>query len=209
MQQRCHGTDVVRGLKSQISLDFPNEYLVQVRGTTAKVGFLGSKQVITSLTFITSKHTYGPYGAVKGTEFGTPPSRLVTGFHGQAGDSSLDRIGFFTTVDWETTYTYLERSRVTWSFSSTTVVEGSKPGRLTKDIPRFPKVDPGHDGEFVINFPQGGSTTTSQRPGSTTIAKTSSGGTTTTTTTTTTEGTIEQPKGIEPPHKVWLKSCRL
>jgi len=76
-------------------------------------GFLDSHQVITSLTFITNKYTYGPFGNHKGSNFGSPAYRLVTGFFGIAGDC-LHQFGVFATANLEATNKYLHIYRHDW-----------------------------------------------------------------------------------------------
>lgn len=75
---------------SQITLDSPEEYLVQVQGTMKSVL---QENVITSLTIITNKKSYGPYGCESGRKFETPPEGLVVGFFGRASVTSLNQIG--------------------------------------------------------------------------------------------------------------------
>jgi len=78
----------------QTVLNFPDEYLLQVKGTFGSVH--GLLKVITSLSFITSKKTYGPFGTPRGEEFISSEGSQVVGFHGRSCDF-LDRIGIFTT----------------------------------------------------------------------------------------------------------------
>ena len=67
----------------QITFQEPDEYLVQVRGTTRQVPSVGV--VVTSLTFVSNKKTYGPYGpATGGSGFETTVHGKVTGFYGSA-----------------------------------------------------------------------------------------------------------------------------
>jgi hypothetical protein len=75
-------------------LEFPTEYLVQVKGTSAPGPGVAS-DVVTSLTFITNKKTYGPFGAVVGRQFQSSPQGKVVGFFGKSGDL-LDSVGIFT-----------------------------------------------------------------------------------------------------------------
>jgi len=70
--------------------------------------------VITSLTFITNKYTYGPFGKHKGSNFGSPVHRLVTGFFGNASDS-LHQFGVFATTSLEETNNYLHIHRYNWT----------------------------------------------------------------------------------------------
>lgn len=76
----------------QISFNRPEEYLTQVKGTAGKVSGI---EIITSLTFISNKRSFGPYGEVAGYSFETSPDREVTGFIGRSGDF-IDQIGIIT-----------------------------------------------------------------------------------------------------------------
>lgn len=78
----------------QIKLDFPNERLVQVKGTISPAGGVKT-DVISSVTFVTNKKTYGPYGAVQGRLFQSSPLGKVVGFFGKSGNY-VDVIGTFT-----------------------------------------------------------------------------------------------------------------
>lgn len=81
----------------QITFEQPDEYLVQVRGTTGRVP---SQQgvVVTSITFVSNKRTYGPYGSASGGE-GFESVRhengRVVGIFGRA-TSCVHSIGFRT-----------------------------------------------------------------------------------------------------------------
>lgn len=78
-------------LLSQIKLDFPNEYVIQVKGT---MGTILDENIITSLTFITNKQNYGPYGSECGRKFqSSNMSGSIVGFYGRASLTSLDQIG--------------------------------------------------------------------------------------------------------------------
>ncbi|EXB80867.1 hypothetical protein L484_020126 [Morus notabilis] len=74
-----------------ITLDFPSEYIVEVSGYTDNVqGYT----VVRSLTFKTTKATYGPYGTTSGTSFNLPiQNGLIIGIKGSVG-YWLDYIGF-------------------------------------------------------------------------------------------------------------------
>lgn len=152
----------------QIVLDFPNEYVTQVKGTTGKVGSL---RVITSLTFITNKQTYGPYGAVTGTEFGSPAGLLVTGFFGKGGDS-LDQFGVFTTADSESTTSYLQVygwdwRTITHRFEDVDVSSFTKTFDFGSGRPREPSkaVWPGLPGLPGFAKPSSGEPGKPQQPG--------------------------------------------
>lgn len=75
---------------SQIKLDFPDEYLIQVKGT---MGSVKQENVVTSLMFITNKQSYGPYGSESGRTFQSSSSGSVVGFYGRSSLNSLDQIG--------------------------------------------------------------------------------------------------------------------
>lgn len=83
-------------LHAQIVFDFPDEHLVQVRGTFGRVPAPGD--MVTSLTFITNKKTYGPFGVVRGKLFKSSEGVRIVGFHGKSC-AFLDRIGVFTTKE--------------------------------------------------------------------------------------------------------------
>jgi len=70
------------------------EYLVQVRGTS---GFVDGEHAIRSLTFVTNKHIYGPYGAEQGRRFQSTPGGKVVGFFGQSG-IILNQLGVVTVL---------------------------------------------------------------------------------------------------------------
>jgi hypothetical protein len=78
---------------AQVSLSFPEEFLVQVTGTYGPIPDKKTEGV-TSLSFVTSKQAYGPFGVPSGHEFHTPTTGVV-GFFGKAG-ARLDQLGVFT-----------------------------------------------------------------------------------------------------------------
>jgi len=51
------------------------------------------EDVISSLTIVTNKKTYGPYGSDSGRRFQTSSEGIVVGFYGRASLTSLDQIG--------------------------------------------------------------------------------------------------------------------
>ena len=69
-----------------------DEYLVQVTGTQGIA--YGTLTLVTSLTLISNKRTYGPYGDVSGTRFQTLPNAQVLGFYGRCG-WMVDQLGAF------------------------------------------------------------------------------------------------------------------
>lgn len=78
----------------QILVNSSSEYLHQVRGTSGTVNGLHG---ITSLTLVTNKRTYGPYGALRGKKFQSTPGGKVVGFFGQSG-TILNQLGVVTVV---------------------------------------------------------------------------------------------------------------
>lgn len=78
---------------TKVSLNFPEEFLVQVTGTYGPIPDKKTEGV-TSLSFVTSKQAYGPFGVPSGHEFHTPTTGVV-GFFGKAG-ARLDQLGVFT-----------------------------------------------------------------------------------------------------------------
>ncbi|KAF5818799.1 putative jacalin-like lectin domain-containing protein [Helianthus annuus] len=67
-----------------------NEEIIKISG---KVGTFENKTLITQLTLMTNKHTYGPYGTNGGTDFSFPIAKgKVIGFFGRYG-AYLDAIG--------------------------------------------------------------------------------------------------------------------
>lgn len=78
----------------QIALNYPDEYLVQVKGSSHKInGF----EIIESLQFISNKQSYGPFGASKpqGQWRSTHKNGKVVGFFGRAG-YFVDQLGVIT-----------------------------------------------------------------------------------------------------------------
>ncbi|CAM0871588.1 unnamed protein product [Alopecurus aequalis] len=73
----------------------PREILVGVYGTISSPNS-ASQNAITSLTFVTSRRTYGPIGAGGGTQFivGREMEECIVGFFGRA-DTCLDAIGVY------------------------------------------------------------------------------------------------------------------
>ncbi|KAL6582952.1 hypothetical protein OROMI_005030 [Orobanche minor] len=82
------------GTETKISIEEPGEYLVAIGATTSLA--IGNVQtpLVTSLTFISNKCSYGPFGRVTGNQFCIPKHRRkVVSFCGRAGQF-LDAIGF-------------------------------------------------------------------------------------------------------------------
>ncbi|PON50741.1 Jacalin-like lectin domain containing protein [Parasponia andersonii] len=71
--------------RAEITLQFPEEYLVSVSGHYSPVVYGGSP-VLRLLTFNSNKRTFGPYGAEEGTPFTFPMDRgLIVVFRGRSG----------------------------------------------------------------------------------------------------------------------------
>lgn len=78
-----------------------DEEIIDIKGRVGDFGYFGTHTVITRLTFVTNKKTYGPYGKHNGAGFfiptGTDFSLAVSkgkiiGFYGKHG-IYLDNIG--------------------------------------------------------------------------------------------------------------------
>ncbi|KAK3220414.1 hypothetical protein Dsin_014384 [Dipteronia sinensis] len=87
------------GSKTQISIDWPEEYLTSISGTTVKnnnaESYNNAESFVESLTFYTNWHTHGPFGFEKGTHFSLPiENRVIVGFHGRA-DDYMNAIGVY------------------------------------------------------------------------------------------------------------------
>jgi len=78
----------------QITLDSNEEHLLQVKGTS---GTIAGAPAITSLTLVTNKTTYGPYGCVQGKRFQSSREGKVVGFFGQAS-TTLHQLGVITSI---------------------------------------------------------------------------------------------------------------
>lgn len=78
----------------QVKLDFPDEYLTMIRGHYGSfVSF--DKVYVRSLTFMSNKRKFGPYGVELGTIFSFPATEgKIVGFHGRSG-LYLDAIGVY------------------------------------------------------------------------------------------------------------------
>lgn len=71
----------------QVVLEFPDEYLVSIRGYYSDIRRWGlATTVIRSLTLETNKKSYGPFGVEDGSKFSFPTVGLkVVGIHGRSG----------------------------------------------------------------------------------------------------------------------------
>ncbi|MFS7911677.1 putative jacalin-like lectin domain-containing protein [Helianthus anomalus] len=75
-----------------ISIDYPNEYLKSISGTTEN--YHGSN-VVMSVCFTTNQNCYGPFGTSSGTVFSYDgKGGVIVGFHGHA-DKYLNAIGVY------------------------------------------------------------------------------------------------------------------
>ncbi|PON52020.1 Jacalin-like lectin domain containing protein [Parasponia andersonii] len=75
-----------------VKLDYPHEFLTSIHGCYGKLNEWGPP-IVRSLTLISNKKTYGPFGVEQGTSFSFPMSGgKIVGFHGKAG-WFLDSIG--------------------------------------------------------------------------------------------------------------------
>ncbi|KAK1661010.1 hypothetical protein QYE76_049169 [Lolium multiflorum] len=74
-----------------------DEYLTGVKG---HIDYYGDWLCVSSLTFVTNLHTFGPYGEEDGTPFELPAAAggRIVGFHGRS-DSYLDAIGTYVKMD--------------------------------------------------------------------------------------------------------------
>lgn len=88
-QGEAHGG--TGGESATVSLQYPVEFLKKVVGTAAPDQTIYGTEVVTSVTFITNKRSYGPYGHERGTRFESPGKEVV-GFYGRSG-ALLDRLG--------------------------------------------------------------------------------------------------------------------
>ncbi|XP_015572833.1 jacalin-related lectin 19 [Ricinus communis] len=79
--------------RTEIKLQYPEEYLVSASGNYCPVVYGGSP-VIRSITFKSNRRTFGPFGIEEGTPFTlSMDGRRVVGFTGRSG-WYLDAIGF-------------------------------------------------------------------------------------------------------------------
>lgn len=77
----------------QVRLSYPSEFLTGISGWHVS-------GIIRSLTFITNKRTYGPFGGVAGNIYSSFEYKLgednkFAGFHGTAGTYYLNSIGVY------------------------------------------------------------------------------------------------------------------
>ncbi|PON75634.1 Jacalin-like lectin domain containing protein [Trema orientale] len=109
----------------EITLQFPEEYLVSVSGHYSPVVYGGSP-VLRSLTFKSNKRTFGPYGAEEGTPFTFPmDGGLIVGFRGRSG-WYLDAIGFRLSPVVQSTK-LIERVQKSLKRLATTTTASAKP----------------------------------------------------------------------------------
>ncbi|KAI4386978.1 hypothetical protein MLD38_004848 [Melastoma candidum] len=80
-----------------IDLDYPREYIECVSGHVSHVE--NNWLVVRSLTFVTNKRTFGPYGQTAGLSFTFPLVGLrIVGFKGRS-EGYLDAVGFHVSKD--------------------------------------------------------------------------------------------------------------
>ncbi|XP_022894534.1 jacalin-related lectin 3 [Olea europaea var. sylvestris] len=77
----------------KVRLDYPDEFLTSIHGHYGNLQAWGTV-LVRSLTFVSNKRTYGPYGIEQGTYFTFPTSSKIVGFHGKCG-WYLDAIGVY------------------------------------------------------------------------------------------------------------------
>ena len=78
----------------QVKLDYPDEFLTSVHGHFGSLNQWGPN-FVRSLSFVSNKKTYGPFGVEQGTHFSVPMSGTkIVGFHGRCG-WYLDAIGVY------------------------------------------------------------------------------------------------------------------
>ncbi|KAM0827994.1 hypothetical protein ACQ4PT_067836 [Festuca glaucescens] len=83
------------GKRSEICLK-PGEYLTSVKG---HYGFYNNWFVIRSLTFVSNRRNFGPYGKEEGAPFKLPATGgKIIGFHGRSG-GLLDALGTYVQMD--------------------------------------------------------------------------------------------------------------
>ncbi|KAJ9560891.1 hypothetical protein OSB04_006051 [Centaurea solstitialis] len=82
---------------SLVNLDGKDEYLTQISGFYGPVGGYDGLEAIKSITFITNKTIYGPYGEEQGDGYTYFTSTIspgkVVGFHGRKSNGFLTAIG--------------------------------------------------------------------------------------------------------------------
>lgn len=73
-----------------------DEYLISVKG---HLGTIYDRLSVRSLTFISNRRTYGPYGKEEGAPFELPAAGgRIVGFHGRS-DSYLNALGTYVKMD--------------------------------------------------------------------------------------------------------------
>ncbi|KAF7027097.1 hypothetical protein CFC21_039169 [Triticum aestivum] len=83
------------GERSEICLEL-DEYLISVKG---HLGTIYDRLSVRSLTFISNRRTYGPYGKEEGAPFELPAAGgRIVGFHGRS-DSYLNALGTYVKMD--------------------------------------------------------------------------------------------------------------
>ncbi|XP_059287349.1 inactive protein RESTRICTED TEV MOVEMENT 1-like isoform X2 [Lycium ferocissimum] len=92
-----HGSAITSKYFTTVALDFPSEFLTSIRGFCLHNN-LGD---LRSITFVTNKRTYGPYGqmatssSLKEFFFQLGVDRCFGGFHGTETDNCITSIGVY------------------------------------------------------------------------------------------------------------------
>ncbi|KAK7372101.1 hypothetical protein VNO80_05470 [Phaseolus coccineus] len=78
----------------KVKFDYPNEILTKIHGYCGSFNQLGPN-LVRSLSFESTKKTYGPFGVEQGTYFSVPlTGAKIVGFHGRCG-WYIDAIGVY------------------------------------------------------------------------------------------------------------------
>ncbi|XP_027333047.1 jacalin-related lectin 3 [Abrus precatorius] len=78
----------------KVKLDYPDEFLTSIHGYYGSLNQWGPN-LVRSLSFVTNKKTYGPFGVEQGTHFSVPMTEgKIVGFHGRCG-WYIDAIGVY------------------------------------------------------------------------------------------------------------------
>ncbi|KAK7300935.1 hypothetical protein RJT34_11788 [Clitoria ternatea] len=78
----------------KVKLDYPDEFLISIHGYYGSLNQRG-QTLVRSLSVVSNKKTYGPFGVEKGTSFSVPMAGAkIVGFHGRCG-WYIDAIGVY------------------------------------------------------------------------------------------------------------------
>ncbi|KAA8544823.1 hypothetical protein F0562_019586 [Nyssa sinensis] len=87
-----HAESTEGGVTNVVKLEYPGEYLISLSGYYDVEG----DHVVSSLTFLSNKQQYGPYGSGKEEYFSFPlSSGKIIGFHGRSSDHYLHSVGAY------------------------------------------------------------------------------------------------------------------